>query len=82
MTKTRVRKHGTRWLVLRRGGRQWAFYTWTEAIESLHNLYWHYGPTVRNSDPGKMWCYDCGAEVYGFKEGYICSGCSRGCEDA
>lgn len=41
------------------------------------DLRWHYGPTEADSDPGKMWCYDCGAEVYGIEGGYICSGCDR-----
>lgn len=79
---TKIRKRGTKWLVLRRWGQQWEYYTWLEAIESTRDLYWRYGPTETDREPGKMWCYDCGAEVYGFEEGYICSGCRRECEDA
>lgn len=47
-------------------------------------LDWHYGPTPTDPDPGKMWCYDCGGEVWWFKNGppndgggYICTKCSR-----
>jgi len=40
-------------------------------------LEWHYGPVEQNSDPGRMWCYNCGSEVYILEEGYICSGCER-----
>ncbi len=42
----------------------------------LGALRWHYGPTDTDPDPGKMWCDDCGGEVVGFSEGYIC-GCGR-----
>lgn len=40
-------------------------------------LRWHYGPTDTAPDPGRMWCYDCGHEVYVFREGYVCTGCKR-----
>ncbi len=38
-------------------------------------LEWHYGPTAADKDPGKMWCYACGGEVFSFKEGYVCLKC-------
>ena len=41
---------------------------------------WHYGPTSGDPDPGKMWHYDCGGEVWGFKEGYICGKCEKGAD--
>lgn len=34
---------------------------------------WHYGPTDKDPDPGKVWCRTCGEEVYFFSEGSICS---------
>lgn len=44
-------------------------------------LRWHYGPTEADPNPGSMWCYDCGAEVWVFDEGYICRGCGRQDDD-
>lgn len=41
---------------------------------------WHYGPTAGDPDPGKMWHYDCGGEVYGFEEGHVCAVCGEGDE--
>lgn len=41
----------------------------------MDKLTWHYGPTETDKDCGKMWCDSCGSEVWGFKEGFICSGC-------
>lgn len=38
-------------------------------------LRWHYGPTTEDPDPGKMWHYECGGEVWSFKEGMICRRC-------
>lgn len=40
-------------------------------------LRWHYGPTDTDPEPGKMWCYDCAAEVWFIEGGAICSGCGR-----
>lgn len=40
-------------------------------------LQWHYGSADSDPDPGKMWCGDCGSEVYALEGGYICSGCER-----
>ena len=40
-------------------------------------LRWHYGPTDADPDPGKMWCYDCGSEVYGMDDVWGCTGCGR-----
>jgi len=53
----------------------------TETAASRSPLRSHYGPTDTDPDPGKRWCYDCGSEVYGFKEGDICSGCERVADD-
>lgn len=50
-------------------------------------LSWHYGPTEQNKDPGRMWCYDCGGEVWWLKDddegggGFICTKCSKTSED-
>ena len=38
---------------------------------------WHHGPTADDPDPGKLWCYDCGGEVYHLADGVICSGCGK-----
>ena len=40
-------------------------------------LRWHYGPTAADPNPGSMWCYDCGGEVWTLEDGYICKGCGR-----
>jgi len=45
------------------------------------DLRWHYGPTESDPYPGSMWCYDCGAQVWCFEDGYICSGCKRQSEE-
>lgn len=45
------------------------------AAVSTEPLSWHYGPTDTNPDPGRMWCYACGAEVFAFKDGRSCTGC-------
>lgn len=47
------------------------------AEEAAAELKWHYGPTASDPDAGKMWCGDCGCEVYALEGGYICSGCER-----
>jgi hypothetical protein len=49
----------------------------TGTERSRGSLRWHYGPTDTDPEPGRMWCNDCGSEVYGFKEGYVCNGCGR-----
>lgn len=41
----------------------------------MAELRWHYGPTSDDPDPGRMWHYDCGGEVWAFDEGLICSEC-------
>jgi hypothetical protein len=46
-------------------------------VAELSPLRWHYGPTDADPNPGAMWCYDCGSEVWVFEEGYICRGCGR-----
>lgn len=38
----------------------------------------HYGPTADDPEPGKVWHRGCGGEVWGFKEGRICSKCGGG----
>jgi hypothetical protein len=38
-------------------------------------LKWHFGPTKADPDSAKMWCYLCGGEVFGQREGYICLRC-------
>lgn len=38
-------------------------------------LRWHYGPTAADPDPGKMWCYGCGSEVWAIDDGWWCTGC-------
>ncbi|NUS02083.1 MAG: hypothetical protein HOV97_05910 [Nonomuraea sp.] len=44
--------------------------------ENVGPLRWHYGPTDTDPDPGKMWCYTCGGEVFVFKDGAAsCAGC-------
>jgi hypothetical protein len=48
-----------------------------ERTQPTGRLDWHYGPTATDPEPGRMWCNDCGGEVYGFKEGYVCNGCGR-----
>lgn len=64
--------------------------TWRDALRhvakreygvDLPELRWHYGPTDKDPDPGRVWCDDCGGEVYFFKEGGICSGCGQQGED-
>ena len=40
-----------------------------------HRPTWHYGPTDSDPDPGKMWCYGCGREVFFFSEGCGCERC-------
>jgi Zn finger protein HypA/HybF involved in hydrogenase expression len=40
-------------------------------------LSWFYGPTAADPDPGKMWCRDCGGEVWVFDEVYSCRDCHR-----
>lgn len=48
----------------------------TGSAESDAPLRWHYGPTDTDPDPGKMWCYACGGEVFTFKDGAAsCAGC-------
>lgn len=32
-------------------------------VETDEALAWHYGPTETDSEPAKMWHYDCGGEV-------------------
>ena len=36
---------------------------------------YHYGPTKDDPDPGKMWCYGCGCEIFVFREGMGCTEC-------
>lgn len=40
-------------------------------------LRWHYGPTTDDPDPGKMWHYDCGGEVWYIEDGSICCKCGQ-----
>lgn len=35
----------------------------------------HYGPTPTDPDPGKLWHYGCGGEVWWLEGGEICNGC-------
>lgn len=39
--------------------------------------WYHYGPTDSDPDPGKMWCYDCGCEVWALGDGLTCRGCDN-----
>lgn len=41
----------------------------------MSGMRWHYGPTATDPNPGSMWHYDCGGEVWGFEDGYICRKC-------
>ncbi len=40
-------------------------------------LAWHYGPTATDPDPGSMWHYVCGGQVWFIEDGYICSKCGQ-----
>lgn len=46
-------------------------------VEPGGELDWHYGPTEADPDPGKMWCFSCGGEVWAFDGGYICRVCGH-----
>jgi hypothetical protein len=39
--------------------------------------WYFYGPTDSDPDPGKMWCYDCGCEVWALGDGLTCRGCDN-----
>lgn len=56
--------------------------SYADLMEADWVLRWHYGPTVNDSDPGKMWCYHCAGEVMWIEGGYICGGCDRSLDDA
>jgi hypothetical protein len=40
-------------------------------------LRWHYGPTETDPNPGAMWHYDCGGEVWYIDDAPICSRCDQ-----
>lgn len=84
IVKPMIHKQGILWWlgrITRRGYEVEAFPTWDAAMRAAAELRSHYGPTDQDPEPGKRWCYDCGHEVYGFKEGDICSGCGRQSEE-
>lgn len=45
--------------------------------DGLQPLVWHYGPTVEEPDPGRMWHYRCGGEVMVIDGGRVCMRCSE-----
>lgn len=46
-------------------------------MDEQARLRWHYGPTKVDPDPGKMWHYNCGGEVWSMDDGLICSKCHK-----
>lgn len=48
-----------------------------EIANPTPELRWHYGPTDADPEPGKMWHYDCGGEVWYFDGGPICTKCKQ-----
>lgn len=45
--------------------------------QAVAALRWHYGPTDADPNPGSMWCYACGGEVWSFKDGTLaCTKCN------
>ncbi len=48
-----------------------------EPAQAVAALRWHYGPTDADPNPGSMWCYACGGEVWSFKDGTLaCTKCN------
>lgn len=44
-------------------------------------LSWHYGPTADDPNPGSMWHYGCGGEVFFIDDGAICLKCRQQDDD-
>ena len=49
----------------------------SDDADSPEPLRWHYGPTETDPDPGSMWHYNCGGEVWIIEDGYICRKCGQ-----
>ena len=49
--------------------------------DNVSELSYHYGPTATDPEPGKMWHYDCGGEVFFIDDGHVCLKCGEQDED-